>query len=201
MFVPEIDAPGHTNAALSAYPELNADGVAPAPYEGIEVGFSSLSAAPERAEATDRFLADVTREVAELSPGPWLHIGGDESLATSKEDYLDLVRRITAAAAATGKTVVGWHELGASTELPAGTVGQYWNYVEPEDEHHVELVRSFVAQGGRLIMSPADVAYLDMIYPDGVQKDGRELGLQWARGATTLEGTVVSPAWARSLVP
>ncbi|WP_395245918.1 family 20 glycosylhydrolase [Agromyces sp. MMS24-K17] len=97
------------------------------------------------------------------------------------------MRRITAAAAATGKTVVGWHELGASTDLPAGTIGQYWNYVEPEDDHHVELVRSFVAQGGRLIMSPADVAYLDMKYPDGVEKDGRELGLQWAKGATTLD--------------
>ena len=45
--VPEIDLPGHTNAALSAYPELNCDGVAPAPYEGIEVGFSSLCAAPD----------------------------------------------------------------------------------------------------------------------------------------------------------
>ena len=58
--MPEIDLPGHTNAALSAYPELNCDGVAPQPYEGIEVGFSSLCAAPERAEATDRFLADVS---------------------------------------------------------------------------------------------------------------------------------------------
>ena len=83
--------PGHTNAALSAYPELNCDGVAPAHYEGTEVGFSSLCASAATAEATDRFLADVTREVAALTPGPWLHLGGDESLSTSTEDYLDLV--------------------------------------------------------------------------------------------------------------
>lgn len=186
--VPEIDLPGHTNAALSAYPELTPDGVAPAPYEGIEVGFSSLSAAPGQAEATDRFLADVTREIADLTPGPWLHIGGDESLSTPKDDYLDLVRRITSAAAATGKTVIGWHELGASSELPAGTIGQYWNYVEPENDHHVELVRSIVDQGGRLIMSPADVAYLDMKYVDDPQTNlGRTLGLEWAKGATTLD--------------
>ena len=107
---------------------LNCDGMAPAPYEGTEVGFSSLCASPARADATDRFLADVTREIAELTPGPWLHLGGDESLSTSTEDYLDLVRRIAAAGAATGKTVIGWHEMGASTELPPGTIGQYWSF-------------------------------------------------------------------------
>lgn len=185
--VPEIDLPGHTNAALSAYPELNCDGVAPAPYEGTEVGFSSLCASPERAEATDRFLADVMREVAELTPGPWLHVGGDESLATSEADYRDLVRRITHAGAATGKTIIGWHEMGASTELPAGTVGQYWSFVEPEGDA-AALTRSFVEQGGRVIMSPADVAYLDMKYVDDPQGPlGGPLGLDWANGPTTID--------------
>ncbi|SIN95289.1 beta-N-acetylhexosaminidase [Agromyces cerinus] len=185
--VPEIDLPGHTNAALSAYPELNCDGVAPKPYEGIEVGFSSLCASPERAEATDRFLADVMGEVAEMTPGPWLHVGGDESLATSEADYLDLVRRITAAGAATGKTVIGWHEMGSSRELPTGTVGQYWDFVAPRDDA-AELTTSFVEQGGSVILSPADVAYLDMKYSDDPEgPDGGKLGQLWADGPTTLE--------------
>ncbi|MFB9308975.1 hexosaminidase [Agromyces hippuratus] len=185
--VPEIDLPGHTNAALSAYPELNCDGVAPQPYEGIEVGFSSLCASPERAEATDRFLADVLGEVAEMTPGPWLHVGGDESLATSEADYLDLVRRIAAAGAATGKTVIGWHEMGASRELPAGTVGQYWDFVAPRDDA-AEHTTSFVEQGGSVILSPADVAYLDMKYPDDPDGPlGGKLGQLWADGPTTLE--------------
>src|SRR5690606_14925456 len=38
--VPEIDMPGHTNAALSSYPALNCDGVAPPLYTGMSVGFS-----------------------------------------------------------------------------------------------------------------------------------------------------------------
>ncbi|MDQ2661001.1 MAG: beta-N-acetylhexosaminidase [Actinomycetota bacterium] len=185
--VPEIDLPGHTNAALSAYAELNCEGIARKPYEGVEVGFSSLCASPERAEATDRFLTDVTRELAEMTPGPWLHLGGDESLSTSHDDYLDLVRRMTMAAAATGKSVIGWHEMGASAELPQGTVGQYWSYVEPEPEASV-LTRSFVEQGGTIILSPADVAYLDMKYVDDPQGPlGRELGLDWAKGPTTLD--------------
>jgi hexosaminidase len=185
--VPEVDLPGHTNAALSAYAELNCEGIARKPYEGVEVGFSSLCASSERAEATDRFLADVTRELAEMTPGPWLHLGGDESLSTSHDDYLDLVRRMTTAAAATGKDVIGWHELGASTELPPGTVGQYWSYVEPEPEASV-LTRSFVEQGGTVIFSPADVAYLDMKYVDDPQGPlGGELGVDWAKGPTDLD--------------
>ena len=185
--VPEIDLPGHTNAALSAYPELNCDGAAPKPYEGVEVGFSSLCASADRAEATDRFLTDVMGEVAAMTPGPWLHVGGDESLATSDADYLDLVRRITAAGAATGKTVIGWHEMGRSRELPAGTVGQYWDFVAPRADA-AELTTSFVEQGGSVILSPADVAYLDMKYPDDPDGPlGDKVGQLWADGPTTLE--------------
>ncbi|WP_164863591.1 beta-N-acetylhexosaminidase [Agromyces sp. LHK192] len=199
--VPEIDLPGHTNAALSSVPELNCDGVATEPYHGIEVGFSSLCASPERAEVTDRFLADVLGEVAAMTPGPWLHVGGDESHATSPEDYVNLVDRITATGAATGKTVIGWHEIGASRNLPPGTIGQYWGFVgatddaegAPGDEAAAAAetladTRSFVEQGGRVIFSPADVAYLDMKYVEDPQNAlGQDIGLQWAKGPTTLE--------------
>ncbi|MCR2814993.1 beta-N-acetylhexosaminidase [Microbacterium jiangjiandongii] len=183
--VPEIDLPGHTNAALHAYPELNADGVAREAYHGIEVGFSSLSASPERAEVTDRFLRDVLGEVAALTPGPWLHVGGDESWSTSAEDYRDLVRRITAAAAATGKRVIGWHEIGSCDDLPAGTVAQYWSYLQPVAPA-ADQVRAVVAHGGQVIMSPADVAYLDIRYPEDLPTPGGyALGLDWADGPTS----------------
>lgn len=185
--VPEIDLPGHTNAALSAYPELNDDGLARAPYEGVQVGFSSLSAAPKRAEVTNRFIADVLREIAEMTPGPWLHIGGDESWSTPAADYLELVQRITSAAAATGKQVIGWHEIGASTALPKGTVTQYWSYLLPQGNAG-DLTRSAVERGGRVIMSPADAAYLDIQYPDAPPTpNDYPLGLDWAEGPTSLE--------------
>ncbi|GAB3121498.1 family 20 glycosylhydrolase [Glaciibacter psychrotolerans] len=190
--VPEIDLPGHTNAALSAYAELNHDGVARSPYEGVEVGFSSLSAAPERAEATDQFLEDVLREVAELTPGPWLHIGGDESLSTSKADYRALVERITTTAASMGKTVIGWHEIGASPSLPADTIAQYWSYLEPQGDA-ASLTRSVVEQGGQVIMSPADVAYLDIQHVGSQPTPhGYPLGLDWANGPTSLDDAL---AW------
>lgn len=173
--VPEIDLPGHTTAAISAYPEL---GDAPvSPYEGIEVGFSSVAIRNER---TYEFIDDVVRELAEITPGRYLHLGGDESFATSDDDYLYFVARATAIAAAYGKTLIGWHEMGRSSELPPGMIGQFWSFTTPQ-EGTAEHAASFVEQGGSIIMSPADVAYLDIKY-----EEEDELGLLWAKGPTTL---------------
>ena len=176
--VPEIDMPGHTNAALASYPELTADGVAPALYEGMEVGFSSLTIGSER---TYEFLRDVLGEVAAITPGPFLHIGGDESLSTTPEDFLVFAKRAGEVVASTGKTLVGWHELGKSHDLPPGSIGQYWGFTTPEGDAAAEA-RSFIERGGRLILSPADVAYLDIKYDAAT-----ELGLDWAKGPTSLD--------------
>ena len=181
--VPEIDMPGHTNAASVAYPELSAIPVMP--YEGIEVGFSSLAI---RSEKTYEFVDDVVREVAAMTPGPYLHLGGDESLSTTDEDFLYFIGRATAIAAKYGKTLIGWHEMGRSSELPAGTIGQYWSYTTPQ-EGAAEHTLSFVEQGGSVIMSPANAAYLDQKY-DALT----ELGLQWAGPTSIPESYEWDPA-------
>ncbi len=186
VIVPEIDLPGHTTAALTAYPELAVDGVVPEPYEGIEVGFSTLD--PNN-EITYAFVEDVIGEVAAMFPGPWLHIGGDECLSTPEADFLHFIERATAIVAAHGKTVIGWHEMGRSRALPAGTIGQYWNLTTPlsVDGHgnpadHAAHVRSFTDQGGSIILSPADVAYFDIKYTED-----HPIGLMWPGKPTTLE--------------
>ena len=66
--VPEIDMPGHTNAALAAYAAAELDEIAPPLYTGTEVGFSYVLRRPT--SATYDFLADVLGEVAALTPGP-----------------------------------------------------------------------------------------------------------------------------------
>lgn len=173
--VPEIDMPGHTNAAIVAEPEL---GDAPAqPYEGIEVGFSSLAI---RRETTYEWLGDVLGELAALTPGPYLHLGGDESLSTTDADFLHFIARATAIGAATGKTIIGWHEMGRSRALPPGTIGQYWSFTTPR-EGAGDHALSFIEQGGRLILSPADVAYLDI-----KRTADDERGLLWTGGPTSL---------------
>src|ERR1039458_7956156 len=64
--IPEIDTPGHTNAALASYPELNCNDTAPDLYTGIEVGFSSLCIAKP---ITYELLGDVFSELAAPTPG------------------------------------------------------------------------------------------------------------------------------------
>ena len=115
--VPEMDLPGHTNAALASYAELNCDGVAPPLYTGIEVGFSSLCIDKE---VTYRFLDEVFGELAALTPGPYLHIGGDEANRRSTgDDYSTIVTRAQEIVAGHGKTVIGWHEIAAAKLLRA----------------------------------------------------------------------------------
>jgi hexosaminidase len=165
--VPEIDTPGHTHAALCSYPEL-AGGEESAPCTGTEVGFSSLDA---HDELTYRFLDDVFGEVAALTPGPYLHIGGDEAHSTSKEDYLAFMARVQPLVAKHGKRLVGWEEI-ASASLAPGTLVQYWNTMGPRGH---DLARAAAAQGAQLIMSPGDRVYLDMKYDPSTP-----LGQAWA---------------------
>ncbi|MEJ5943791.1 beta-N-acetylhexosaminidase [Pseudokineococcus basanitobsidens] len=175
--VPEVDLPGHANAALVAYPELTCDGVAPEPYTGIEVGFSTLCVDKE---VTYDFVGDVVRALAAATPGEYLHIGGDEALVTTEEEYARFMRRVLPLVEATGKTAVGWQELLPLAAGPAGggpvTVGQYWVPGAPE-----QPLLDSLARGNRVVMSPADHAYLDMKYAEGFP-----LGLQWA-GFTGVE--------------
>ena len=164
--VPEIDMPGHVNAAQVAYPELTADGAAVAVRTDTEVGYSSLVAGKEETYA---FIEDVVREVAALTPGPYLHIGGDEAQATTAEDYRTFIQRVLPLVAKYGKRVVGWHEM-AGVELPETAVPQFWG-VAATDEGTARAA----ANGSKVIMSPADRAYLDMKYTAA-----SPLGLDWA---------------------
>lgn len=163
VIIPEIDVPGHTNAALASYPELNCDGKAPELYRGIEVGFSTLCTDKE---ITYKFLDDVIRELAEITPGPYIHIGGDESLSTPMEDYIPFVERVQKIVESHGKKVLGWDEI-ANTKLLPDSVIQYWKFAENASMG--------LEQGAKLIMSPADRAYLDMQYDET-----SPLGQHWA---------------------
>lgn len=166
--VPEIDMPGHTNAALASYAKLNCDGVAPPRYTGTEVGFSSLCVP---LDVTYDFVDDVVRELAAMTPGRYLHIGGDEAHSTSHEDYAAFMERAQKTVAKYGKKVIGWHQL-TGAKPAEGAVAQYWGTSGAEDEP--EVVEA-AKKGTRLIVSPANRAYLDMQY----NKD-TPLGLHWA---------------------
>lgn len=177
MIVPEIDMPGHTNAALASYPELNCDGKARELYTGTRVGFSTLCTDKE---LTYQFIDDVIRELSAMTPGPYIHIGGDESHVTELKDYIPFVNKVQDIIGRHGKTMIGWDEI-SQANLNNESIVQLWS--------NQDFARNVAEKGGKLIMSPAKRAYLDMKY-DSTTK----LGLNWAAYIEVNDGYEWDPA-------
>ena len=142
--VPELDLPGHMLAALSAYPEL---GCSTGPYTTwTRWGVSDQVLCAGR-ESSFRFLEAVLAEVAELFPGDYIHIGGDECPKTAWERCPDcqarirelglssdgrfsaeqrlqsyVTRRIQDYLATLGKRIIGWDEILEGDPAPGTTV-------------------------------------------------------------------------------
>ena len=170
QIVPEFDMPSHAWAALVSLSFLNSteDGRPPAngydntrPYEGWDVGFNSLEC---RNEKTYEFIDEVFRQVSEISPSKYIHIGGDEAHVTSHDDYVYFMNRVTEIAKKYGKTPIGWQNYDTAVEDPEGTVTQFWSTGNAKFE-----------EGINYVVSPADHAYMDMKYDSDCP-----YGLEWA---------------------
>ena len=161
--VPEIDMPGHTNAASVSYPFLNGNGKVPELYEGTQVGFSTFDT---RKDSVYAFIDDVVKEISALTPGPYFHIGGDESHVTQKDDYVYFVNRVEKIVQKYGKRMIGWDEV-ATTNIDNTSIAQVWN--------SAKNAQMAAEKGMKVILSPANKAYLDMKY-DSLSKHG----LSWA---------------------
>ena len=160
--VPEIDMPGHFNAALIGYPEVACSRRAPAPFTGIDVGWSTVCVDSAQSYA---LIEDVVREVAAITPGPYFHMGGDEVETLTPEQYASFVQRVQEIVARHGKTTVGWEEITAA-QLQPGTIAQLWR---------ADSLRHPLGPGVKMLLSPAKHAYIDQKYDPTT-----ELGLRWA---------------------
>jgi len=172
--VPEIGMPGHVNAAQHAYGELTPTGEPADAYTGVEVGFSRLH--PEL-PATKAFVRDVVRDVAAMTHGPYLHIGGEEALTLTRAEYSGLVAMIAEQVRVHGKTVVGWQEI-TQTPLAPGTVVQYW-----DERADTSAVVDAACQGARIVLSPASRVFLDLKYDSGPAP----VGATWGRNVDLRE--------------
>ena len=131
--VPEIEMPGHSEAALAAYPELSCD---PSyPYKVAETWgvFHDIYCPSDK---TFNFLQDVLTEVMDLFPGKYIHVGGDEApkdvwkksefcqklivslglkddKVSTKEDKLQsyFIQRIEKFVNSKGRSIIGWDEI------------------------------------------------------------------------------------------
>lgn len=161
--VPEIDSPGHSQAALASYPELACKGANVELYEGTEVGFSTFCIGDS---AVTKFMRTVINEVAAITPGPYLHLGGDESQSTTDADFKTFIAEIEPMVRAAGKRMIGWDEV-ATVKIDRSAIVQMW--------HSEENAAKAISNGHKVIMSPSKFAYLDMQY-DSTSR----IGLHWA---------------------
>lgn len=179
VVVPEIDMPGHAAAANRSYPAYNGGGSPTQP---------DFTFHPAK-EETYAYLSSILREVADLFPGPWLHIGGDEvnygseawldspevarlmrreGLRDLKEVERYFLRRMADSVKVMGKIPVCWDDamdLGLGQE---GCLIGWWRHDRPDK------IRRAMAEQIPTILCPRKPLYFDF-----VQHDDHQVGRKW----------------------
>ena len=174
--IPEIELPGHSSAALAAYPQF---GNTKGPYEVAKRwGIFNETFAPT--EETFTFLEDVLSEVMALFPSKFIHIGGDEVLkkeweesayaqeVIKKEGLKDenelqsyFIRRIEKFLNANDRTIIGWDEILEGGIAPNATI-MSWRGIEggiaAAKQHHT------------VIMTPGTHCYFDYYQVGGEEQ-------------------------------
>ncbi|WP_256009346.1 family 20 glycosylhydrolase [Desertivirga xinjiangensis] len=166
--IPEVEMPGHSNAALASYPHL---GCTEGPYEVARYGGISNDVYCPGKESTFDFLEDVLSEVMALFPSEYIHIGGDETpkdrwmaclncqkrikeegLKDEHELQSYFVQRMEKFVNSKGRKIIGWDEILEGGLAPNATVmswrGESGGIAAARQHHDV-------------IMSPYTYLYLD----------------------------------------
>jgi hexosaminidase len=198
--IPEIEMPGHAQAALSAYPEL---ACTPGPFD-VAQSFGVFEDIFCPKEETFAFLENVLKEVTDLFPGEYIHIGGDEApkkrwdespvaqevirregLKDSHELQSYFIRRIEKILNARGRKLIGWDEIVEGGLSPTATV-MYWRdhrNTGPGVRLDLDPARLATAQGNDVVMTPNGSFYFDH-YQVNPEREGQPLAIG---GLTTLE--------------
>lgn len=176
--VPEIDMPGHATAAIAAYPALGTEGrkIPVSAHRGIHANLFNVD------DATFDFLDGVFTEVAQLFPGPYIHVGGDEAIKTqwqasprvqAKMRGLGLtdeaalqswfIHRLETSVHAHGKRLIGWDEILDGGLAPDATV-MSWRGIDGG----IAAARL----GHDVVMSPNADLYLDYLQTDSPHEPG-----------------------------
>ncbi|MFI9149973.1 beta-N-acetylhexosaminidase [Streptomyces sp. NPDC053367] len=169
--VPEIDVPGHSQAAIAAYPELGNTDVIDTTSLTVwdNWGISPNVLAPT--DNTLRFYEDVLEELLELFPGEFVHIGGDEcpkdqwrrsafaqarirELGLAGEDELQawFVGHFDTWLSARGRRLIGWDEILEGGLAKGAAVSSWRGYAGG-----IAAARA----GHDVVMCPEQFVYLD----------------------------------------
>ncbi|MBR4827164.1 MAG: beta-N-acetylhexosaminidase [Bacteroidales bacterium] len=201
--IPEIDLPGHMQAALASYPELGCAGSQPQPYEVWTIWGVSKQVLNVGSEKTMQFLEDVLGEVADLFPSEYIHIGGDEcprdewktdpdcqakirelglkdSDGVSAESRLQnyVTARMQKFLAGKGKKIIGWDEI-LEGELAKGATVMSWRGTAGGIKA--------ASMGYDAIMTPTTYCYLDYVQGSDYEKEPFSISHQWSDSKTTIK--------------
>ncbi|MCX6218473.1 family 20 glycosylhydrolase [Spirosoma sp.] len=170
--VPEIDMPGHMMSAIAAYPALTCGKkqvLIPTNGKFYKLEDNTLNPCNY---GTYLFIDKVLTEIAQLFPGPYIHIGGDEAykgfwatceeckttmtvnnLKSVEELQSYFIRRVEKIVQSKGKKLIGWDEILEGGLAPNATV-MSWRGMKGG----IEAAK----QGHPVIMTPAQFCYLDL---------------------------------------
>jgi hexosaminidase len=180
--VPEIEMPGHAQAAIAAYPELGNVSTPVEVCRGWGINFDVYNVE----ETTIRFMQNVLDEVLELFPSPFIHIGGDEvpkkqweenprmqermrELGLKDEEELQsyFVRRMDAFLYARGRRLIGWDEILEGGLAPGAAVMSWRG-----EEGGIAAANA----GHDVVMTPNTYAYLDYYQSMDREKEPLAIG-------------------------
>lgn len=170
--IPEIDMPGHSMAALAAYPELSCTG---GPFQvQTTFGIKKDVFCPGK-ERVYQFINDIIDEILEIFPTRFIHIGGDEvpktrwkecpncqaklkSEAINDEEELQtyFVNRIASYLVDRGRIPICWNDILAD-DLIEAAIGQHWLWGDKK-------VLSHLRKGRKFVISRFFYTYLDYPY-------------------------------------
>ena len=181
--VPEIEMPGHATAALSAYPQLSCTG---GPHEAETVWGVHKEVFCAGNEETFDFLENVLEEVAQIFPGPYIHIGGDECPKTrwaecekcqariADEGLKDehelqsyFIKRIEKILEKFDKRLIGWDEILEGGLAPNAVVHS-WRGMDGG----IEAANA----GHEVIMSPTTYVYFDYYQSEDRENEPLAIG-------------------------
>ena len=170
--VPEVEVPGHSQAAIAAYPELGNTGK----QLPVATKWGVIKHILNPEESTIEFYQNVFDEVIDLFDSPYIHVGGDEcekdewiasprAQETMRELDLDseeelqswFIRRMAEHIQARGRTLVGWDEI-LEGGLAPGAVVMSWR----GEEGGIAAARS----GHDVVMAPFSHTYFDYYQTD-----------------------------------
>ena len=169
--VPEIEMPGHSTAAIAAYPWLGNDDIPGwvAPAVSNNLGIHEMTLCPR--ETTFNFIEAIFDEILPLFPGAYVHIGGDEApknqwrqspstqevmrrqgLKDEHELQAWFLRRVEQMLIARGKRLIGWDEIqeGGLSSTASMMVWRDWSWASLALQH-----------GNDIVMAPTSHTYFD----------------------------------------